>query len=56
MQVDELGRTVKETDPNGNVTYTVYKDTNYEVRVYPGWQSASSTTTGQTQDYREDRP
>src|SRR5262249_18331989 len=44
------------TDPDGNVTYTVYLDTNYEVRVYPGWQSGSNTTTGPTQDYRYDRP
>jgi RHS repeat-associated protein len=54
--VDALGRTTQYTDPNGNVTYIVYKDTNYEVRVYPGWQSGSSTTTGPTIDYREDRP
>jgi RHS repeat-associated protein len=55
MEVDALGRTTKLTDPAGDVTYTVYNDTNYEVRVYPGWQSGSSTTTGPTQVYREDR-
>src|SRR5262249_750687 len=27
-----------------------------EERVYPGWQAATNTTTGPTQDYREDRP
>ena len=25
-EVDALGRTTKETDPNGDVTYTVYND------------------------------
>src|SRR5260370_570756 len=54
--VDALGRTTKLTDPVGNITYTVYIDTNYEVRVYPGWQSGTNTTTGPTQDYRYDRP
>jgi RHS repeat-associated protein len=54
--VDALGRPTQITDPVGNVTYAVYKDTNYEVRIYPGWQSGSNTTTGPTQDYREDRP
>jgi RHS repeat-associated protein len=53
--VDGLGRATSYTDPNGNVTYVVYNDTNYEVRVYPGWQSGSGTTTGPTIDYREDR-
>src|SRR5262249_35460577 len=56
FQVDGLGRTTQVTDPAGNVTYAVYKDTNYEVRVYPGWQSATNTTTGPTQDYRSARP
>ncbi len=52
-QVDGLGRTTKLTDPIGNITYTVYIDTNYEMRVYPGW--TGTTTTGPIQDYREDR-
>jgi RHS repeat-associated protein len=51
--VDALGRPVKVTDPNGNATYTVYKDANHEVRVYPGWNG--TTTTGPTQVTREDR-
>jgi len=51
--VDLLGRTTKLTDPLGNITYTVYNDTNYEVRVYPGW--TGSTTTGPTIVTREDR-
>ena len=54
MQVDSLGRTTMETDPNGNVTYTVYLDPAHEVRVYPGWQSSTDTTTGPTQVTRED--
>ncbi len=53
--VDSLGRMTKVTDPNGNVSYTVHKDTNHEKRFYPGWQSGSSTTTGPVQVSREDR-
>jgi YD repeat-containing protein len=55
MEIDALGRTTKQTDPNGNVSYTVYDDAAHEVRVYRGWQSGSSTTTGPTQVTREDR-
>jgi len=28
---ERLGRTIKRTEPNGNVTYTVYNDSNHEV-------------------------
>src|SRR5262249_28133743 len=57
IQVDALGRPTKVTDPNGNVTYKVYLDTNYEVRTYPGWNSSANppVPTGSTQDTREDR-
>jgi YD repeat-containing protein len=53
--VDGLGRPTEITDPNGNNTFNVYLDTNYELRTYPGWNSTSHTTTGPTQDVREDR-
>jgi RHS repeat-associated protein len=53
--VDDLGRTTKTTDPNGNVTYTVYDDPGHEVRVYPGWNSATNMPTGPTQVTRDDR-
>src|SRR5206468_1393818 len=52
--VDGLGRTTSETDPNGNVTYTVYNDANHEVRVYPGFNSGTGLNTGPMQAYRED--
>jgi hypothetical protein len=55
-EVDSLGRTTKLTDPNGNVTYTVYNDPNYEVLVYPGWNSSTNLPTGPTEVVREDRP
>ncbi len=55
FEVDHLGRTTKETDPNGNITYTVYLDSGHEVRVYPGWDTGTSAPTGPTQVYREDR-
>jgi hypothetical protein len=56
MTVDSLGRTTKLTDPLGQVTYTVYIDTNYEVRTYAGWNSTTNLPTGPTMDSREDRP
>jgi YD repeat-containing protein len=52
--VDGLGRTTKLTDPNGNITYTVYKDANHEVRTYPGWQTSTNLPTGPTIIMRED--
>ncbi len=42
-EVDAYGRTTRATDPNGNVTYTVYKDANQEMRIYSGWTSTDST-------------
>ena len=48
-QVDSLGRTIKETDPNGNITYTTFDDADNEVRTYPGWNSDTDTPTGPTQ-------
>src|SRR5262249_55208997 len=53
-EVDALGRTTKLTDPAGNVTYTVYKDTNHEVRNYAGWNSFTSAPTGPTVVTRTD--
>ena len=57
-QVDKLGRTTKLTDPNGNVTYTLYNDAGHETRVYPGWHLVGSTyqTTGPIEVMREYRP
>jgi RHS repeat-associated protein len=52
-EVDALGRTTKETDPNGNVTYTAYDDADHVVRVYPGWNARTHTTTGPTEVYDE---
>jgi len=52
--VDSLGRATQSSDSNGNVTYTVYNDANHETRVYRGW--TGTTTTGPTEDFREDRP
>lgn len=51
-EVDALGRTTRSEDPNGSVTYTIYKDADHEVRVYPGW--TGSETTGPVQVWRED--
>src|SRR5438552_1949012 len=36
-QVDELGRPLVLTDPNGNTSYTVWDDTTKSSRTYPGW-------------------
>jgi len=65
-EVDDQGRTTKVTDPNGNITYTVYSDAVsdpiqigdstatilQEVRTYPGW-TAENTTTGPILIHRE---
>ncbi len=53
--VDALGRPTQETSPGGNVTYIVYLDPQYEVRVYAGWNAATGTPTGPTQVMRDDR-
>jgi len=57
FEVDGLGRTTKETDPAGNVTYTVYNDAEHEVRVYRGWHQDGSNwvTTGPIEVTREFR-
>jgi RHS repeat-associated protein len=57
-QVDALGRTTEETDPDGNVTYTVYNDPGHETRVYPGWHQVGSNwvTTGPIEVSRHYRP
>jgi len=63
-EVDDRGRTTKVTDPNGNVSYVVYKDVPddvetgngtatilREVRTYAGWSSGQ--TTGPISVWRE---
>jgi RHS repeat-associated protein len=57
FEVDEVGRTVKYTDPNGNVTRTVYKDADHETRTYTGVYLDGSTwkTTGPIAVSRHDR-
>jgi len=52
--VDGLGRPTEETDPIGNVTYTVYDDVDHETRVYAGWNSSTGLPTGPTQVERYD--
>ncbi len=53
-EVDALGRTVKQTDPNGSITYIVYDDVNREVRTYAGWNSTTHNITGAITLYRKD--
>src|SRR5579884_254596 len=53
-QVDALGRTTKETSPNGNVTYYVYLDSQHEERIYQGWNSSTGTATLPTEVIRDD--
>src|SRR5262249_34915665 len=55
-QVDAPGRPPKTRSPAGNVTYRTYDDPGHAARVYRGWNSATSTPTGPTEVYREDRP
>ncbi len=42
--VDALGRTTMYTDPDGNITFTVYDDPDHEMRVYQGWTWDSDTS------------
>ncbi|HLJ96611.1 MAG TPA: IPT/TIG domain-containing protein, partial [Gemmataceae bacterium] len=53
-EVDAFGRTIAQTDPNGNTTYTVYDDAEHEVRTYAGWQASTGMPTGPTQVTRHD--
>jgi RHS repeat-associated protein len=53
-EVDELGRTTKVTDPNGNVSYVVYNDVAKEVRSYVGWDTSTNLPTGPTSVSRQD--
>jgi hypothetical protein len=50
---DLLARTTKVTAPRGDVTHMVYKDSNWETRVYPGW--TGTATTGPTRMSRRDK-
>ncbi|MBI1373852.1 MAG: LEPR-XLL domain-containing protein [Phycisphaera sp.] len=60
MEVDTFGRETKMTDPNGNLSFTVYNDAAHEVRSYSGWHFDTSlgayTTTGPIMISRTDRP
>ncbi len=53
-QVDDRGRTTKETSPDGNITYYVYLDAQHEERIYQGWNASSGMPTGPTEVIRED--
>lgn len=53
--VDDQGRTTKLTDPNGNITFTIFDDANHQVTVFGGWNSSTHTTTGPIWVAREDR-
>ncbi|MEI8194631.1 MAG: RHS repeat-associated core domain-containing protein [Phycisphaerae bacterium] len=44
-EVDSFGRTIKETSPNNNVTYTVYDDANHAVFILPGAINGTGTLT-----------
>lgn len=52
-ECDLLSRTTRISDPSGNLTYTIFKDSNWESRVYPGW--TGTTTTGPTRVERRDK-
>jgi RHS repeat-associated protein len=56
VQVDGLGRTTRQADAGGSVTFTVYNDPAHEVRVYRGWNATTGTTTGPVEVAREYRP
>ncbi|MFM8952375.1 MAG: hypothetical protein ACKOOF_04840 [Planctomycetaceae bacterium] len=43
---DPLGRITKATDPNVNITFTVYDDVNHATRTYAGWNASTKRPTG----------
>jgi uncharacterized delta-60 repeat protein/RHS repeat-associated protein len=61
-KLDLQGRVIKETDPNNNVTYTVYDDTDAEssnpdpreTRIYRGWNASTHQPTGPVEVIVED--
>ncbi len=62
-QVDNQGRTIEETDPNGNVTYTVYDDADNAVFTIPdavivsgNFTNGTITTTAPMSMERNDIP
>jgi RHS repeat-associated protein len=55
FELDSLGRALKVTDPLGLVSYSVYKDSAHETRIYPGWDATNHVPTGPTQVSRDDR-
>ncbi len=62
-QPDSLGRTIEQTDPNGNVTYTAYDDGDHAVFTFPEAKLISGdntdgtfTTTGPASMTRDELP
>lgn len=53
--VHNLGRPTEITDPNGNITYVVYRDDIFEVRTYQAWNTSTIAPTGPTIVQPEDR-
>jgi RHS repeat-associated protein len=54
-EIDPLGRSTKITDPNTNITYVVYRDSQHEIRTYIGWNTSTHRPTGPTIVQRFDR-
>jgi RHS repeat-associated protein len=54
FEADRLGRTVKATAPNGNVSYVVYDDVNHSTRTYVGWNTSTLAPTGPIEVSRRD--
>jgi YD repeat-containing protein len=54
-QLDLLGRPTRTMDANGHNTYTVYLDTQHELRTYAGWNTSTNAPTVPTEVTREDR-
>lgn len=53
-EIDSLGRITKQISPRGVATFTVFDDRNRSVRIYPGWNPDTNSTTGPTEVYRLD--
>lgn len=46
IESDRLARAKRVTDPAGSVSYKVYRDPQFEVRTYSGWNGTTNQPTG----------
>ena len=55
QEVDSFGRPTKQTAPGGVESFTIYNDSDHEVRQYAAWNDSQNRPMGLTSVSREDR-